>query len=202
MDASQLPINQQILRFREALERNKTLTTVLSRAATMKLPGWYLAAGALTQTVWNVVTQRDPEQGINDYDLIYFDQSDLSWEAEDAVIQAGRKLFADIPVEVEIRNQARVHLWYERKFGKPCPQHKSSEASISTWGTNSALIAVRLRDDGEWDIYAPWGFSDMFSLVVRPNQQVMTEAVYVKKVARWIQFWPELTIVPWSESKP
>ncbi|KAI8713642.1 hypothetical protein NCS52_01309100 [Fusarium sp. LHS14.1] len=201
MEPSLLPINEQISRFREALERNKTLMTVLERAASMKLPGWYLAAGALTQTVWNVMTNRDPENGIDDYDLIYFDASDLSWEAENTIIKAGEKLFADIPVEVEIRNQARVHLWYEKKFGAPCPQHKSSEASISTWGTNSALIAVRLRDDGEWDIFAPWGFSDMFNLTVRPNQQIMTGAVYEKKVARWKGFWPELTVIPWNDRK-
>ncbi|KAF4973869.1 hypothetical protein FZEAL_9169 [Fusarium zealandicum] len=198
MDASQFPIHDQILRFRAMLEHNKTLLTVLTRAATMELPGWYLAAGALTQTVWNVVTGRDPQQGINDYDLVYFDDSDLSWEAEDSIIQAGKELFADIPVEVEIRNQARVHLWYENKFGKPCPPHKSSESSISTWGTNTALIAVRLLDDGQWSIYAPWGFSDMFSLIVRPNKQIMTGEVYEKKVERWQKFWPELTIIPWK----
>ncbi|KAM0347641.1 hypothetical protein ACHAPU_004654 [Fusarium lateritium] len=198
MEASLLPLNEQIKRFQKAVESNKTLMTVLSRAAEMKLPNWYLAAGALTQTVWNVVTDRDPERGINDYDLIYFDGSDLSYEAEDAVIQAGRKIFADIPVEVEIRNQARVHLWYEKKFGRPCPQHHSSEASMSTWGTNTALIAVSLRDDGEWDIFAPWGFSDMFRLTVRPNQLIMTEEAYDKKVQRWIELWPELTVMPWK----
>ena len=198
MKASLLPIRDQISQFRQAIEHNKTLTTVLSRAASMNLPNWYLAAGALTQTVWNVVTDRDPEHGINDYDLIYFDDSDLSWEAEDEVIQAGKKLFADIPIEVEIRNQARVHLWYEKRFGKPCPQHRSSEASIMTWGTNSALIAVRLKDDGQWDIFAPWGFSDMFSLVVRPHKQIMTEGAWDKKVERWTKLWPELTVVPWK----
>ncbi|KAL6920654.1 hypothetical protein ACHAPO_004663 [Fusarium lateritium] len=198
MDASLLPLNDQISRFQDAVKHNKTLMTVLSRAAEMKLPNWYLAAGALTQTVWNVVTNRDPEQGIDDYDLIYFDASDLSWEAEDAVIQKGKEIFKDIPVEVEIRNQARVHLWYEKKFGRPCPQHRSSEASMTTWGTNTALIGVRLRDDGEWDIYAPWGLSDMFRLIVRPNQQIMTEETYTKKTTRWIKIWPEIRIMPWK----
>ncbi|KAG8675930.1 hypothetical protein FPOAC2_02012 [Fusarium poae] len=198
MDASLLPLSEQISQFKNAVKQNKTLMTVLSRAAEMKLPNWYLAAGALTQTVWNVVTNRDPEQGIDDYDLIYFDASDLSWEAEDAVIQKGKEIFKDIPVEVEIRNQARVHLWYEKKFGRPCPQHRSSEDSMTTWGTNTALIGVRLRDDGEWDIFAPWGLSDMFSLVVRPNQQIMTEETYTKKTTRWIKIWPEITVMPWK----
>ncbi|KAM0302740.1 hypothetical protein HYE67_009647 [Fusarium culmorum] len=198
MDASLLPLNDQISRFKDAVKHNKTLMTVLSRAAEMKLPNWYLAAGALTQTVWNVMTNRDPEQGIDDYDLIYFDASDLSWEAEDVVIQKGKELFKDIPVEVEIRNQARVHLWYEKKFGRPCPQHHSSEAAMTAWGTNTALIGVSLRDDGEWDIFAPWGLSDMFTLVVRPNQQIMTEETYIKKTQRWIKLWPEITIMPWK----
>ncbi|CAM1508656.1 Fc.00g055040.m01.CDS01 [Cosmosporella sp. VM-42] len=198
MDASYLSIAEQILLFRETVEHNKTLMTVLQRAATMKRPGWYVASGAVSQTVWNVVTHRDPEQGINDYDLVYFDASDLSWEAEDIVIQAGREIFADIPVEVEIRNQARVHLWYEKKFGKPCPQYKSSEAAISAWGMNSALIAIRLMDDGQWNIFAPWGFSDIFRLTVRPNGRNMTKEVYDKKVGRWRKFWPELTVFPWS----
>jgi hypothetical protein len=48
-----------------------------------------------------------PETGIRDYDLVYYDASDLSYEAEGLAIQAGKRHFADIAVEVEIRNQAR-----------------------------------------------------------------------------------------------
>ena len=202
MEASHLPLDEQIAHFKAALKQNKTLVTVLTRAATLNLPGWYLAAGALTQTVWNVVTGNDPERGIHDYDLIYFDDSDLSWEAEDAVIKAGAKLFADIPVEVEIRNQARVHLWYEKKFGVPCPQPSSSEAAIDVWGTNSALIAVRLLPDDQWKFYAPWGLSDIFRLTVRPNPVIMTRAAYENKVSRWRGLWPTLTVIPWPESAP
>jgi uncharacterized protein len=58
--------------------------------------------------VWNVITGQPPEAGILDYDLVYFDPSDLSWEAEDAVIRAGNEVFAGLAAPVEIRNQARV----------------------------------------------------------------------------------------------
>jgi hypothetical protein len=67
-----------------------------------------------------VVTNRPPSEGIKDYDLFYFDDSDLSWEAENEVIRAGEAAFRDLPVAVEIRNEARVHLWYEGRFGVPC----------------------------------------------------------------------------------
>src|SRR5215472_18829255 len=114
MRAGRLPIDEQVTQFTAALERNRTLTTVLDRAAATALPGWYLVAGCLYQTVWNVVTGQPPEAGILDYDLAYFDASDLSWQAEDAVTQAGRALFGDLPAPVQIRNQARVHLWCEQ----------------------------------------------------------------------------------------
>ena len=133
MRAGRLPIDEQVTQFRAALARNGTLTEVLTRAAAMGLPGWYLVAGCLYQTVWNVVTGQPPEAGILDYDLAYFDGSDLSWDAEDAVIQAGHEVFAGLPVPVQIRNQARVHLWYEHKFGIPCPPHDSAEAAIDTY---------------------------------------------------------------------
>src|ERR1700761_4794526 len=97
MRAGQLPLDEQAVQFKEALRRNLTLTEVLARAASMNLPGWYLVAGCLYQTVWNVVTGQPPEAGILDYDLVYFDSSDLSWGAEDAVIQTGHQVFADLP---------------------------------------------------------------------------------------------------------
>ena len=114
-----LPVDEQVAAFQAVLLRNQTLAEVLARAAVLGLPGWYLVAGCLYQTVWNVVTGQPPEAGILDYDLAYFDASDLSWQAEDAVIQAGQKVFGDLPAPVQIRNQARVHLWYEEKFGTP-----------------------------------------------------------------------------------
>ena len=108
MRAGQLPIYQQVAQFRAALRHNRTLIEVLARAAAMDLPGWYLVAGCLYQTVWNVVTRQPPEEGILDYDLAYFDGSDLSWDAENEVIEAGHQTFAGLAVPVQIRNQARV----------------------------------------------------------------------------------------------
>lgn len=92
------------------------------------LPDWYVTAGCLFQTVWNVVTDRHPTNGIKDYDVFYFENRDLSWEAEDAVIKAAGEAFAGLPAEVEVRNEARVHLWYEQKFGVACAPYASTEA--------------------------------------------------------------------------
>ncbi|MDX3634467.1 nucleotidyltransferase family protein [Streptomyces europaeiscabiei] len=195
-----LPLDQQLERLRATLSRNDVLMEVLARSAALDLPGWYVTAGCLFQTVWNVVTGRPPTSGIKDYDVFYFDAGDLSWEAEDAVIKAGREVFADLPAEVEIRNEARVHLWYEDKFGVPCPPYESTEAAIDRFAATTCCLGVRIAADGRWRVYAPHGLSDMFNLVVRPNPVLAPQSVYEAKAARWREQWPELTVLDWPST--
>lgn len=200
VNAGRLPIDEQLAHFRAALTGNATLTGVLARAAALALPGWYLVAGCLYQTVWNVVTGQPPEAGILDYDLAYHDGSDLSWAAEDAAIRAGQEVFAGLPAPVQIRNQARVHLWYEPKFGVPCPPHESAEAAIDTFEATTACLGVRLEAGGRWRIYAPHGLADVFNLVARPNPVLAPRSAYEAKTARWRRQWPSLTVLPWPGS--
>ncbi|MGC9669589.1 nucleotidyltransferase family protein [Planosporangium sp. 12N6] len=192
-----LPLDEQLAALKTVLSRNDVLLEVLNRTASLGLPGWYVTAGCVFQTVWNVVTDRPPTSGIKDYDVFYFDGSDLSWEAEDAVIKAGRQVFSDLPVEVEIRNEARVHLWYEQKFGVPCVPYESTESAIDSFAATTCCVGVRLELDGGWRVYAPHGLSDVFNLVVRPNPVLAPREVYQTKSSRWQQQWPELTVLDW-----
>ncbi|MFI0907080.1 nucleotidyltransferase family protein [Streptomyces sioyaensis] len=194
---SRLPLDEQSAALQAVLSRNDVLLEVLSRTAAMGLPGWHLTAGCLFQTVWNVVTDRSPTSGIKDYDVFYFDDSDLSWEAEDAVIRAGQAAFVGLPTQGEIRNEARVHLWYEQKFGVPCGPHTSTESAIDCFAATTCCVGVRLEPDGRWRVYAPHGLADVFNLVVRPNPVLAPQEVYETKAARWRQQWPELTVLDW-----
>ena len=116
------------------------------------------------------------------------------------MIQRAVELYADIPVEVEIRNQARVHLWYEKKFGIKCPQHDSVETGIDSWIATSAMLGARIDDDGRWVFYAPRGLSDFFAMAVRPNNMLGTRKAYEKKTERWKGIWKDLKIEPWPET--
>jgi uncharacterized protein len=200
MRIGRLPLDQQLRVFRSMLEGNDTLVEVLSRAAAFDLPGWYVAAGCLSQTVWNVLSDRPAGAGIKDYDLIYHDPADLSWEAEDVVIRAGAELFGDLPVPVEIRNEARVHLWYQKKFGVACVPYDSSEAAIDTFPGMACCVGVRTDRDGRWSVYAPYGLSDVFNRVVRPNPVQATREVYEAKAERWRSQWPDLTVIAWPSA--
>jgi hypothetical protein len=185
--------------FLEAVLQNPRVVEVLDRAERLDLPDWYLAAGCLFQTVWNVLDGHDPERGIGDYDLVYYDGDDLSWEAEDAVIHRCAAAFADLGIEVEVRNQARVHLWYEERFGVPCTPLRSSSAGVDTYPTHASRVAVR-RAGGRYEVYAPSGFRDLFAFVVRPNPVVAPREVYERKTARWVALWPRLRVLPWPDA--
>ncbi|MFF4765184.1 nucleotidyltransferase family protein [Streptomyces sp. NPDC001255] len=196
---ARLPLDAQLVALREILARNEILGEVVRRAAGLGLPGWYVTAGCVFQTVWNVVTGRPPTRGIRDYDLFYHDASDLSWNAEDAVIRRGRAVFAGLPAEVEIRNEARVHLWYEAKFGVPCAPYPSSEAAIDSFAATTCCVGVRAGDGGgPWRVYAPHGLADVFGLVLRPNPVLAPRGVYEAKAARWREVWPELRVLEWG----
>ncbi|MGC8532890.1 MAG: nucleotidyltransferase family protein [Acidiphilium sp.] len=112
--------------------RNETARIILKRLPALKLDQAYLVAGAVFQAVWNHRAQRSPDEGIADYDIAYFDP-DLSYDAEDAVIRRADELFADLSARIEIRNQARVHLWYPTRFGAPYPPLNSTVDGISRY---------------------------------------------------------------------
>jgi uncharacterized protein len=113
------------------------------------------------------------------------------------VIQVGLEAFGDLPAPVQIRNQARVHLWYEQKFGTPCPPHSSTEAAIGTFEAATACLGVRAEHAGGWRIYAPYGLADVLGLIVRPNPVLASRDVYEAKTRRWRRQWPALTVMPW-----
>jgi hypothetical protein len=68
------------------LRSTPPLMWVLSVARDLCLPDWLVFSGAVYQPVLNHLTGRTLDYGIKDYDLAYFEASDLSYEAEDAVI--------------------------------------------------------------------------------------------------------------------
>jgi hypothetical protein len=173
------------------------LMTVLERARAMRLSDWRLVSGAIYNTVWNVLTGRPENTGIKDADLFYWDDADLSYEAEDAVIRRGAKLFAGLPVPVEIRNQARVHLWYEAHFGTPYAPLKSSAEGVDRFASKTHAVSVRLEDDDRLSLYAPYGLDDLFSFRIVPNRLLDNRRTHETKGARAMAIWPEVTVEPW-----
>lgn len=173
---------------------NPVNAAIVDELHRLALPDAWLVAGCLAQTVWNVLTKRAIDHGISDYDVFYFDP-DTSWEAEDAVIRDAHARLGHLGARIEIRNQARVHLWYPAKHGLPYPPLTCSTEGIDRFLTQNTQVGIRRTDNGH-QVYAPHGFDDIAGLIARPNRALnFSAANYAAKVARWRALWPEITVV-------
>ena len=174
--------------------RNPINRAILQRLPLLGAPQAWLVAGCIYQAAWNAHDGRTPQHAIKDYDIFYFDDSDLSWEAEDAVIQRGKVLFADLDGLIEIRNQARVHLWYPQRFGAPYPQLTSAEDGIGRFLARCTCVGLSPQGDGSLRLYAPYGLDELERGIVRPNSNAPSLDRFRAKAESYLERWPWLTI--------
>ncbi len=164
----------------------------------LALPDCWMVAGGLAQTVWNKIFSLPCGHGISDVDIVYFDSDDLSETSEEQHAARIRAIFAHLPVWIDVKNEARVHMWYEDKFGYSISPYTSTADAITSFPTTATAIGLR-RTESSLLLEAPFGIHDLMAGVVRPNKKQITRAIYEAKVARWLTNWPGLTILPWDE---
>jgi hypothetical protein len=173
-----------------------TLMHVLRTVRDLDLPDWFMFSGAIYQRVLNDLTGREPDYGIKDYDIAYHDASDISYEAEDAVIQRVAAAFApELRDKVEVRNQARVHVWFEGRFGEPYPPLASSAEALDRFVSPLFAVAAKLESDDRLTIIAPFGLDDLFALRLRPNPNRPTKN-FNRVTNGILGRWPEVKVTP------
>jgi len=189
------PAAEQAAALIAIVTESPVLMTVLERASALSLPDWWLVSGAIYNQVWNHLTGRPEMYGVKDIDLFYFDP-DTSYAAEDRQI---RRAAAALPMQppVELRNQARVHLWYPQRFGQAYPTLTRSAEAIDLFASRTHCVGLRLTGAGQFDLYAPYGLDDIFAFRLTPNTRLDNRATHAAKAARQVALWPELTVVPW-----
>jgi uncharacterized protein len=183
-------------RLEAILRASPSMMQVLQTAREIGLPDWLIFSGAVYQRALNDLTGRDPDYGIKDYDLGYFDASDTSYEAEDVVIRRVAAAFAPpFDALVEVRNQARVHVWFEGKFGEPYGPLGSSAEALERFVSATFAVSVRLEPDDRMTVVAPFGLADLFALRIRPNPTRKTRN-FARTANGLTARWPELIVEP------
>jgi hypothetical protein len=190
-----------VARLERIILASPILAPLVSQWAAIALPDCWLAAGAIAQAVWNDLFGLEPNYGVKDVDLVYFDGSDLTPEAEANHEARIRELFSGRGITIDVKNEARVHLWYARKFGGEIAPNTSTWHAITTFPTTATAIGVQPAGSG-LSIAAPFGLADLLGAIVRPNKVQITRAIYAAKVMRWRACWPRLTIVDWADQIP
>jgi hypothetical protein len=181
-------------RLTEIVRAAPALMQVLETIRALDLPDWLVFSGAVYQRVLNHLTGRPADYGVKDYDVGYFDPSDTSYEAEDVVIRRVAVAFAEpLRRRVELRNQARIHLWFEAHFGEPYAPLSSTAEALTRFVSPMFAVGVRLDASGGLDIEAPFGLADLFNLRLRPNPSRPTKN-FTRIAAGVSARWPELRV--------
>lgn len=177
----------------EIILQNSSVKKILDQAEQVNLPDWYLAAGCITQSVWNYLCGLPIERGIEDYDFIYCNPKTKSnKEKEDKLIEL-------LPsINIELVNQAFVHTWIKEDLGFELPKLSSSEYAIGLWPVKSSSVGVR-KENGVYKVYAPYGLEDLFNMVLRPNKMYYPKLAYDFKTNKWKKKWPKLTVIDWDD---
>lgn len=196
MSRQEIEVNEAELveRLIGILRATAPLMQVMRTARRLGLPDWLVFSGAIYQPVLNHLTGRAPDYAIKDYDLAYFDRSNISYEAEDAVIRRVQGAFEEpLRSMVEVRNQARVHLWFEGKFGEAyTPLSRTTEA-LERFTSAAFAVGARLDPDDRLHIQAPFGLADLFALRLRPNPR-RKSLHFARTCAGVIRRWPEVVV--------
>ena len=194
---SGLGLDAQRCELERIIRGSDLLMEVLRGLREEALPDTLLVAGAIYNLVWNRLTSRPDLTGINDIDVFYFDGGDLSYDAEDLAIKSLDRRFAGLPLPVQLRNQARVHLWFPQKFGIPFVPLASSSEMLGRYASKTQSVGARLEADDTLTIVAPFGLDDIFSFRIVPNPVLMNRPAHEAKGARAKSIWPEITVLPW-----
>ncbi|HVT50140.1 MAG TPA: nucleotidyltransferase family protein [Dongiaceae bacterium] len=141
---------------------------ILERLPLLGAPQACLVAGSVYQALWNALSGRPAAEGIKDYDLFYYDE-DTSYEAEDLVIRRARTLFADLDVLIDVKNEARVHLWYKQRFGGDYPRLQRVEDGIARFLVRATCIGLMPQVEGALRLIAPYGTAETEAGILRPN---------------------------------
>jgi hypothetical protein len=167
---------------------------ILEVARAVDAPCWAVGSGIVRDLVWDALHGAGGDLDFKDIDLVFFDPSDLSHERESRV-EAELKAQLDVPWDA--KNQARVHLWYEAKFGFPVEPLTTIEDAVATWPETAVCIAIRLESDGTIRIIAPFGLQDLFGLILRRNPRRASREVFLKRAAAKdvARRWPNVRIL-------
>lgn len=200
LDGSNKSIDIQIEILKEILFKNEKLVETLKvleeyAKKNSKFRNYYVGAGGVNQTVFNYYHGYDINYGIKDFDIVYYD-SDESYEAEDIIIKDLESRLSHIDTSFDIKNQGRVYIWYNEKYGTNRDKYKSVEDAISSWGATVTCVGVRLENN-ELKVYCPYGLNDIFSMIIRPVKKEFEKESYVKRANKWKEKWEKLKIVKW-----
>ncbi|MBS3134559.1 nucleotidyltransferase family protein [Candidatus Woesearchaeota archaeon] len=166
------------------------LIDLLNVVRDLNMPDSYIAAGAIRNTVWDVLHEYEYRTPLNDVDVIYYNKKDINLKTDIQIYNILKEKRQKI--NWNVFNQARSHLYNNKR-----QQPESTADSVRYWSETPTCIGARLKKDDTFTICAPHGLNDLMNLIVRPVPEPYTDIKLFKErigEKRWRETWPRLRI--------
>ncbi len=102
-----------------------------------------------------------------------------------------KRLTDDLGVNVEVKNQARVHLWYPHRFGAAYPRLSCARDGVDRYLVACTCIAL---DVACGELYAPFGLQELSDGILRINPKNPQPRLFKHKAQSYQARWPWLTM--------
>ncbi len=159
---------------------------VLPAIQKLNLPDWWLAGGAIRNTIWKALYQTRCQLTIKDFDIAFFDpMGDRQQE-----IDARQSLQNEFPHYLfDVKNQASFAVWREGRR-----TYASSLDAIADWQHTATAVGARLDATGRWQFIAPFGFEDLLNGIVRAGPAHFDSQSATRKGLSYVEKCPALTL--------
>ncbi|MFJ7826163.1 nucleotidyltransferase family protein [Psychrobacillus sp. NPDC096623] len=172
---------------------DKWMIDILKAAQQLNLPDWWICAGFVRSKIWDTIHGYIERTPLEDIDVIYFNPENIEESEEKKWENQLKSLMPNIPWSV--KNQARMH-----KINN-LPPYKSSVEGIANFPETVTAVGVKLDQQNEIVLVAPYGLTDLLRMTVNPVPRFATNkdlfAVYEQRIQRknWHSIWPNIRIV-------
>jgi hypothetical protein len=150
---------------------------------------FYIGGGIIRNLVWDKQHHYKIRTPLDDIDIIYFDENNITKQADDAI---EKKLKSILPnIDWSVRNQARMHTINNDE------KYTDIVDAVSKWPETASAILIKKDRFGKYKIIAPHGLKDLFMLYVRPTpafENKIQRVVERSQCKKWKEKWPNLRI--------
>ena len=170
----------------EQIQADQEMMTVLAIIRDLNLADAWLAAGAVRNFIWNRLSGRSGFDAWTDLDLVYEETLQIEQELKKTYPQYAW----------EVKNQVYMH-----QHSPGTVPYRSACDAVSKYPEQCTALAVRLRKDGQLELFLPYGTRDIEDFIVQPTPHFLASperlAVYRERMRKkdWKRKWPALQII-------
>ena len=175
-----------------ALFKDKDIRKILQILVELQLKDSWICAGTVRNFIWNLLSNQEGFDKETDVDIIFFDKA-VSYEETCQIELELKKKYPQY--KWEVKNQVYMHVHSPNTL-----PYTSSQDAITKYPETCTAVGIRLSNDGELELFSPYGLESIASFAVRPTPHFQVDekrmVTYRQRLAKkdWFRKWPRLHV--------